>query len=133
MGAGPLTNYWRHEGTVIAITTNQTYTITNVQLSHATNYSVIVSNYPGASMTATSTVAALFVHANFSVRLTLWGNTTTSFWLHASGVTNRDMRVEISSNLVNWSAVATNRTSFWFTNSISTNVPVRFFRLMAIE
>jgi len=55
-GSAPLTYQWRKDGTVISGATSSTLTLTNVQLSDAAGYSVVVSNAGG---TATSSTAWL--------------------------------------------------------------------------
>jgi len=57
-GSLPLSYQWRYDGTPIEGATNGTLTIENVQLNHAGNYSVVVSNEFG---TAESTNAVLVV------------------------------------------------------------------------
>jgi hypothetical protein len=100
----------------------------NVQASHATNYSVRVTNVFGTNFSAT---AGLFVHGDSAARMSLVQGGSTSFWFHAYGVTNRPYRVETSTNLnspTNWYPIHTNWTSFWYTNFASTNDKWRFYR-----
>jgi prepilin-type N-terminal cleavage/methylation domain-containing protein/prepilin-type processing-associated H-X9-DG protein len=59
-GSNPKTYQWRYNGTNIAGATNQSYTISNVQLAHAGDYSVVVSNAFGSD---TSNSASLTVNA----------------------------------------------------------------------
>jgi hypothetical protein len=58
-GSAPLSYQWRRNATVIPDATNSTLILTNVQLSQAGNYSVVVSNAFG---TATSQTASLTVN-----------------------------------------------------------------------
>ena len=58
-GTKPLVYRWQFNGVDIKFATNATYSLSNVQLTDAGNYSVIVSNAFGA---ATSDPAALTVH-----------------------------------------------------------------------
>ncbi|MGC3959268.1 MAG: immunoglobulin domain-containing protein [Verrucomicrobiota bacterium] len=55
-GTAPLHYQWRHAGTNLSGATGGTLSLTNVQLSHAGNYDVIVSDFSGA---ITSSVASL--------------------------------------------------------------------------
>lgn len=50
-GTGPFGYQWRHMGTNLAGATASSYTRSNVQLSHAGNYSVVVSNVAGTTNT----------------------------------------------------------------------------------
>ncbi len=58
-GTAPMTNKWYFNGTNFATTTATNYTLTNVQLTNAGTYSVIVTNAFGA---ATSSVVTLTVN-----------------------------------------------------------------------
>ncbi|GFE87752.1 immunoglobulin domain-containing protein [Steroidobacter agaridevorans] len=59
-GTQPLSYQWQRNGTNLAGATAPSYTITNVQASHAGNYAVIVSNSAGS---VTSEVASLTVNS----------------------------------------------------------------------
>ena len=58
-GSGPLTYQWRHDGTPFTNTATGTLTLTNLQLSDAGSYDVVVSDL--TSLTITSQVATLTV------------------------------------------------------------------------
>ena len=58
-GSAPLRYQWRREGINILNATNSSLNITNVQSTHAGNYTVVVTNNYGA---VTSAVAVLIVH-----------------------------------------------------------------------
>jgi len=123
-GFMPLSYQWRQEGTNIPGATNLSITRSNVQTYHATNYTVVITNNYGST---TSALAGLFVHADSSARLgpVTYTNQLLSFptW----GLTNRPYRVDISTNLVNWTPLITNYVTFWTTNS-TTNHPQLFYR-----
>ena len=79
----------------------------------------------------TSSTAGLFVHANSASRLYPFEKITNGFRFQVYGVTNRQFRVETSTNLnspTNWYSIFTNWTSFWYTNLGMTNDPMRFYR-----
>lgn len=125
----PLSYQWRQEGTNIPDAMANTLTRNNVQLWHATNYTVVVTNNYGS---VTSTIAGLFVHGDSAARMSLVQRNATSFWFHVYGVTNRPYRVETSTNLIsatNWYSIYTNWTSFWYTNWPITNDKMRFYRV----
>ncbi|OHE89066.1 MAG: hypothetical protein A3G75_16625 [Verrucomicrobia bacterium RIFCSPLOWO2_12_FULL_64_8] len=60
-GTTPFTYQWKKDGTNISGATSSSYSITNVQTSHAGNYTVVVTNSAGSatSNTATLTVNGL--------------------------------------------------------------------------
>lgn len=121
---------WRHEGTNVPNATNASHTITNVQFTHATNYTVVASNGAGS---VTSAIASLIVHADSAARLSLWNFTSNEFRMHISGLTSRGYVVESSTNLnaaSNWHATFTNFVSFWYTNFVPTNDYRRFYRVI---
>jgi uncharacterized delta-60 repeat protein len=62
-GAPPITYQWFKEGTKVKNATNTSFTITNVNSTHAGNYRVVASNVGGSS---TSTVAHLSVNFHTS-------------------------------------------------------------------
>jgi hypothetical protein len=121
---------WRLEGTNLPNATNASYVITNVQTNHMTNYTVVVTNSMGS---ATSSIAALYVHATGTAKLSDWQATSAQFIMTISGVTNRPYVVEAttnatSTNFIGWLPIYTNYVTFNFTNQITTNYPHRLFR-----
>jgi hypothetical protein len=103
---------WRHEGTNLPGATSVSHTITNVQTTDATNYTVVVTNTSGS---VTSAVASLIVHADSAARLSLWEFSSNQFRFHISGLTNRGYIVQSSTNLnssTNWYPIFTNFVSF---------------------
>jgi alpha-tubulin suppressor-like RCC1 family protein len=58
-GTAPLRYQWRQNGTNITAATNSAYTLSNVQQTHAGDYTVVVTNRFGA---VTSAVATLIIH-----------------------------------------------------------------------
>src|SRR5436190_1890468 len=61
---------WRRNGTNIAGANTDVYNITNVQSSHAGDYTAVCTNTSGS---VTSTAATLFVHGDSAARLNLIG------------------------------------------------------------
>jgi hypothetical protein len=123
-GFMPLIYQWRQEGTNIPAATNSSFTRVNVQTSHGTNYTVVITNNYGS---VTSKVAGLFVHADSAARLGPFIYTNQLLSFATWGLTNRAYRVEISTNLVNWTPLVTNFVTYWTTNS-TTNYPQLFYR-----
>jgi endonuclease/exonuclease/phosphatase family metal-dependent hydrolase len=81
-GTPPLSYQWFFSGTNIAGATTNPFTLANVQLTNAGNYSVVVTNIAGsatssvASLTVLFTNPAVFAQWNFN-SITPDGNTTT--------------------------------------------------------
>src|SRR5439155_20904478 len=104
------------------------YTVTKVQTSHVDDYRSIASNSGGS---ATSAVATTFMHADSAARLNLLGLSSTSFWFQIYGLTNRAYRVETTTNLnppATWTRAFTNNVSYFYTNFVTTNDVMRFYR-----
>ena len=121
----PLSYQWRQEGTNIPGATSSSITRANAQTSHATNYTVVVTNSYGS---VTSSIAGLFVHSDSAARLGPFAHNATKFWFQTWGLTNRPYRIETSTNLVNWTSLFTNYVSYWYTNANYTNDRYRFYR-----
>jgi subtilisin family serine protease len=86
-GAQPLDFFWQFEGSQIAHTTEPVFTRPNIQLSHAGNYGVILSNAFGIT---TSAVATLTVVTNPTILAEPQGlraldGTNVSFEVKAAG------------------------------------------------
>jgi hypothetical protein len=80
------TNQWLKNGIPISGKTNATLTLNNVQVSDATNYSVIVGNING---TTTSSVVALSLFTPNNLKWSgansaTWDNTTSTNWINQS-------------------------------------------------
>ena len=75
-GSGPVFYQWRRSNTNLVSATNSTYSITNVQLTHAGTYSVFLSNLCGtalssnAVLTVTNPVICVAISYTNSLRLT---------------------------------------------------------------
>jgi hypothetical protein len=130
IGAPDPAYQWRQEGTNIVGATNADLTITNVQLWHGTNYTVVATNISGSK---TSSVASLIIHGDSAARLSLWQFTSTNqFRFHISGLTNRSYLIQTSTNLnspTNWYPIFTNFVSFWYTNTSAAEAK-RFYRVI---
>ncbi|MBI1176473.1 hypothetical protein GC207_03435 [bacterium] len=59
-GGRPLTHHWFHDGTLLSSSTSASLTLSNLKLSDAGNYQLVVSNAYGA---VTSSIAILKVHS----------------------------------------------------------------------
>ena len=123
---------WLKNDTALTGATNSALTITNAQRSDMAIYSVVVTNLAGSvtSSLATLTVTGLatgFVEVNTGA--------DGSLVLNFAGLPNTTYSLEAATSLappVDWLPIATNITDaggLWqFTDSQTTNYPVRFYR-----
>jgi pectin methylesterase-like acyl-CoA thioesterase len=128
----PLNYQWLKNGAPLTDATNSTLTITNAQRSDLATYSVVVTNLSGSVTSSVVALAVTGLNAGFI------GETTGadgSFILNFAGLPNTAYSLETATNLsppVNWLPIATNTTDaegLWqFTDSQTTNDPVRFYR-----
>jgi len=58
-GTPPLIYRWRREGITVAITTNGTFTIFNVQPAQAGNYNVVVTNLAGSAISSNALLTVI--------------------------------------------------------------------------
>lgn len=93
-GTAPLRYQWRKDGTKLNDATNATYSIYNVQLSHAGDYTVVVTNSFGAvtSAVATLTVNTLPVITNQPRSQTVFLGASAVFSVGASNATGYQWR-----------------------------------------
>ena len=129
-GTAPLSYRWFDNATnFIAGATNSALTITNPSLSAAGNYTVVVTNlYGSATNWATVGINPLFIFSS-----TFSGG---NFVVGGSGPDGNSYRVLTTTNLIlpltNWMPAVTGIFSggqFWFTDSVSTNLLQRFYRI----
>jgi hypothetical protein len=121
------TNYrWRFNGTDIPGATNQSLSLTNVQLTDAGSYSVFVQSCCG-SATGTGTLQVLV-----PALLTDLHSFPNSFSFTVTGTTGRNYVVQSATTLVptNWTPRLTNVAPFTFTESNSPLQPQRFYRAL---
>jgi len=136
-GAPPLTYIWRKNGTNIAGATGVSLTLSNVTRFFSADYSVVVTNTYGS---VTSSNAQLKVRVpqrlgnptRAGITLTM-----TSGDVDGGALTAADLArfsVQTSTNLVDWSTLPVtlvfSNGGFRFTDSIVTNRPVRFYRVV---
>jgi hypothetical protein len=106
--------------------TNSSLSLTNVQLTDAGNYSVVVTNRINA---VTSTPASLIVYTDATPTLTLpFSPTNGQFQFYITGVTGLNYTVQGSTNLVDWIPLQTNSSPFSFLDTNGDLFPQRFYR-----
>lgn len=121
-GAPPLTYQWKKNGVEIAGATTDTLALSNVQLSDAGIYSVIVSNSAGSvesapvTLSATSTAGLTVLNDSFAdgERLTL-APPNSGAWLKAQSSTVAT--VTTGSARFTWNTTSADMISGYFTNA----------------
>ena len=124
--ANALAYQWFKDGTALNGASNATLVITNVQIGHAGNYTVAVSN---ALVGAVSSPAALTVVVPIVNNAPGYVNSQFSFNL--SGLAGSSFVLETSTNLQNWLPLVTNvfgTNVFPFSDPASPVNPLRFYR-----
>jgi hypothetical protein len=126
-GPTPLSYQWQFNEAAIAGATSTALTLTNVQTTSSGNYRVVVSDPAGSVVSA---VAVLTV-GDPPLRLTPWETTNSMFGFTLTGPIGKVYVVEVTSNLLNWSTLATltnttGRTDF--IDTTSSNSGVRHYR-----
>ena len=61
---------------------------------------------------------------------TVYGGSPASFRFTVTGDTNYLTTVQASTNLINWVSLYSGYPTFTFTNFVTTNYPVRFYRAL---
>jgi len=130
-GTAPLSYQWRHNGVPLADATASSYTRSNVEISDAGSYSVVITNVAGSVV---SSNAILEVHLPAppqidSIRLLPGGQIE----LRVSGVPGH-YAIESSTNFVNWMELTnfvTSESVFEYIE-VETSLPQRFYRVKLI-
>lgn len=125
VGVPTPTYQWRKNGGNISGATSSSYTISNVQASHAGDYTVVVTNSAGS---VTSATATLGVYDAATATLGTVTVTGSGIEFDVTGVPTYTYVVQASTNLTSWVPVYTNTSPFTFSYTITTNYPARFFR-----
>jgi hypothetical protein len=124
-GFSPLNYQWKFNGTNLAAT-NTSLTLTNVQLSQAGNYAVLVTNLYGSAL---SSNAVLSVYATAAATLggySFSGN--NGFQFQVAGVPGFNYAVQESTNLIDWVTLITNTSPFSFIDTNAAGTPQQFYR-----
>ncbi len=105
-GTGPLSYQWSRNGTNLAGATSPVLSLTNLQAAHAGTYTVRVTNFVGAitSAAATLTVTNPVISLSFNSS----GMSPSGFTFHAGVPMGLTFVTLASTNLVDWTPIATN-------------------------
>jgi len=118
---------WRFNGTNISGATSSLFTTNNVSTNTTGNFTVVATNSSGSM---TSVVAHLEVYSTQRALLSDFGYLTNTYHSVVSGITGANYVVEASTNLINWSPIQTNQTTFTNYDRSVTNYPYRFYRAL---
>ncbi|HUA66080.1 MAG TPA: immunoglobulin domain-containing protein, partial [Alphaproteobacteria bacterium] len=124
-GQVPFSYQWQFNGTNVANVTNRIYTLSNVQLSNAGSYQVIVSNPFGTEISQSATLS---VYPTAAATLNALSYNNGSFILSLTGVPGYSYTILDSTNLHIWVPLTTNTAPFTVTNSSS--YPFEFYRAL---
>jgi uncharacterized repeat protein (TIGR01451 family) len=128
-GTAPLSYQWKFNNAGILAATNSTLVLTNVTVSQAGSYSVVVTNSAGS---LTSSNAILSVYSTAAATLGSFSYSGTQAQFSVAGVPGYKYAVQVSTNLVDWSFIKTNTSPFTFTDTNLVNVPDRFYRTIYV-
>jgi hypothetical protein len=130
-GVGPFSWQWSCNNTNLAGATNSSLSLTNVQMSQAGTYALVVSNsYGSVTNTAVLTVLPLVFNAG-TTNLVM---TTNGLQLELDAVyATNSVVIYASTDLVSWLPIFTNppsTNSVRFLDAAATNAPQRFYRAL---
>jgi hypothetical protein len=94
---------WIFNAVAIGGATNATFTVTNIQSGNAGNYSVVVTNIAGSTVSSNALLAIIASQPAQFQLVSLQPGAGLS--LVASGQTNATYIIETSTNLLNWTAL----------------------------
>ena len=127
-GAQPLRYQWMHNGTPIAGATNFAHFIPSAQPGQVGNYSVIITNYLGA---ITTVIVQLSIKQPPIIAFPGGYLSNGLFRLTIQGINGDPIRIEVSTNLVDWSSLITNTLSNGVLHYVDPETPAwthRFYR-----
>jgi hypothetical protein len=124
-GTTPLSYQWRANGTNLAGRTNASLSLAGFRATDQKTYSVVVSNSAGS---VTSTGATL--HANSPLRFINSRQNANRFSATLVGVAGSNYVLQTTTNLINWTAIATNSSPYGLISFTATNPPggQRYYR-----
>jgi hypothetical protein len=117
-------------GTNLPAATVATLALTNVAMSQAGEYSVVITNIAGSVISSTATLS---VYDSVAPSMASQGyGINGEFQLIVTGVPGYSYIVQASTNLLDWTPVQTNVSPFSFTDVSTTNYPNQFYRAVYV-
>ena len=124
--ATPAPSYqWKLNGNNISGATAASYTIANVQASHAGTYTAVASNSAGAT---TSQSAVLTVYSSAAPTFSGQLYSAGQFQMTVTGVPSFQYSIQSSSDLASWQTVHQGFSPFTYAYQVQSGVNYRFFR-----
>jgi hypothetical protein len=124
-GTAPLSYQWQFNGTNLLAGTDAILLLPCVTDDQAGLYSITVSNVVGM----VTTQAVLSVYDSAAAVLAVPPSSfTDSFQFTITGVPGLNYAIEASTNLVDWTPLATNSSPCTFVDDDATNFPARYYR-----
>jgi hypothetical protein len=107
-------------------------------LQSATNANGPYADIPGAATPFTNWIAAqpqqfFRLRSTATNAVSAIGSAPGGFVVGASGVPGYNYALEVSTNLINWTAIQTNPVPFQFIDANASNYPVRFYRTILVQ
>jgi autotransporter-associated beta strand protein len=122
----PLPAYqWRFYGTNLPSATSPSLLLSNVTMSQAGSYSVLITNIAGSTNSQT---AILAVYPSAAPTLNAPIFQATQFQFALTGVPGFKYAIWVSTNLTDWDPLQTNLSPFIFTDTTSALFPARYYR-----
>lgn len=131
-GTSPFSYQWSFNGSALAGATNSTLSLTNVQQGQAGNYTVSVSNVLNSVTSSPASLAVAMPTLDVAPAPPP-GMSASGFGFQVSVPVGLKYVVLASSDLHNWTALATNISSSAtsvFTDTTASNYSCRFYRAM---
>jgi hypothetical protein len=126
-GSAPLGFQWQLANTNLPGATNATLTLSNITVSQAGSYQVMVTNSAGS---VTSSPATLTVYPTAAATLGSPSITGGQFQFTVTGVPDFTYAVQVSTNLLDWTSVETNTSPFVSTDTNLISFPTHFYRVL---
>ena len=131
-GTGLLSYQWRRNSTNLPGANSPTLTLTNLQANNAGNYTVLVTNFVGATTSMAATLTVTNPAPNLSVAGG-GGMTPQGFIFQMAVQPGMTYVVLASTNMVHWSPILTNVAvgpTTTITDAEAVNFSSRFYRVM---
>jgi hypothetical protein len=125
-GQLPISWQWQFNQTNIDGATNSTLILTNVTPDQAGNYSVLVTNANGPTLSSNATLSVYSSPTPAMASPAVSANNQMQFTI--TGVSGFHYAIQASTDFLNWDFIATNVAPFDFTDTNSANLPQRFYR-----
>jgi hypothetical protein len=125
LGSEPLDYQWQLNGNAIPDATNSFLPLTNIQMTDAGLYAIVITNSFGST---TNSVQLAVYEAPTPVLQPPTFSSDGSLQVPVGGVPDFNYAIEVSTNLMNWTPLTTNTAPYTFTDTNTATLLQRFFR-----